>query len=225
MGTRNPVQLMTKIRSLLARLRTATSGVAVLEFALSAPVLIALTTYGLEAANIGISRVRIQTMTSGAADNAARVRESIDETDISELLQGAKSVGGNLTFASRGRIIISSIERNAANNGNWIRWQRCDGAKNYVSSIGLEGKGQNDNTLPSVGYTKADGTAVNVSPTLGTVMIFVETVYDYKPLFGDYLYGAMTFKDYRAYIVRQRSNNQPTNTTAITPKVCTTFAA
>jgi Flp pilus assembly protein TadG len=217
--------MIAKLKSLLSRLRTATSGLAVVEFALTAPVMMVLITYGLEAANIGIARVRIQTMTSGAADNASRVRESIDETDITELLTGAKNVGSNIDFATRGRIIISSVERNAANNGLWIRWQRCDGAKNYVSSIGLQDKGKTDTTLPTVGYTKPDGTTVNVSPAVGTVIIFVETAYDYKALFGDYLYGAQTFKDYRAYIVRQRSNNQPTNSTAITAKVCTTFSA
>ncbi len=212
--------MLTKLRSLLSRLRTATSGLAVVEFALTAPVMIVLITYGLEAANIAIARVRVQTLTAGAADNAARVRESIDETDIAELLAGAKNVGSNINFATRGRIIVSSVERNAANNGLWIRWQRCDGAKAYVSSIGLQDKGKTDNTLQTVGY----GTNA-VSPIPGTVIIFVETAYDYKALFGDYLYGAQTFKDYRAYIVRQRSNNQPTNTTGITAKTCNLYAA
>jgi TadE-like protein len=227
MGGGQPVHLIMimKIRSLLKRLRTATSGLAVVEFALTAPVVIILITYGLEAANIAISRVRVQTMTSGAADNAARVRESIDETDIAELLAGAKQVGSNINFGARGRVIISSIERNAADNGLWIRWQRCDGAKTYTSSIGAQDKGKTDNTLPAVGYTKGDGTVVNVSPKAGTVIIFVETAYDYKALFGDYLYGAQTFKDYRAYIVRQRSNNQPTNSTSITAKTCNLYSA
>jgi Flp pilus assembly protein TadG len=217
--------MITRLRTLLKRLRTATSGLAVVEFALTAPVMIVLITYGLEAANIAISRVRIQTMTSGAADNASRIRDSIDETDITELLTGAKAVGSNLEFATRGRLIISSVERNAANDGLEIVWQRCDGAKNYVSSVGIQGKGKTDNTLPTVGYTKGDGTIVNVSPKAGTVIIFVETAYDYKALFGDYLYGAQTFKDYRAYIVRQRSNNTPTNSTAITAKTCNLYSA
>jgi hypothetical protein len=212
--------MIKKLALLLKRLRTANSGLAVVEFALTAPVVIILITYGLEAANIAISRVRIQTVTAGAADNAARVRESIDETDIAELLSGAKSVGANIDFATRGRIIVSSVERNPADNGLWIRWQRCDGAKAYASSIGAEDKGKTDNTLPTVGYN-----AITVSPKAGTVIIFVETAYDYKALFGDYLYGAQTFKDYRAYIVRQRSNNQPTNSTAITAKTCNLFSA
>lgn len=212
--------MIRKLATLLNRLRTATSGLAVVEFALTAPVMIVLITYGLEASNIAISRVRVQTLTAGAADNAARVRESIDETDITELLMGAKTVGSNIEFATRGRVIISSIERNAADNGLWIRWQRCDGAKNYISTIGLEDRGKTDNTLQTVGYDTR-----TVSPKAGTVMILVETAYDYKALFGDYLYGAQTFKDYRAYIVRQRSNNQPTNSTAITPKTCGTFSA
>jgi len=213
--------MIHKISAVLKRLRTATSGLAVVEFALTAPVMIILVTQGLEASNIAISRVRIQTMTAGAADNAARVRESIDETDITELLQGAKTVGANIDFATRGRIIISSVERNAADNGLWIRWQRCDGAKNVVSSIGLQDAGKTDNTLQNVGYS-----GKTVSPKTGTVMIFVETVYDYKPLFGSAtVFGEQTFKDYRAYIVRQRSNNQPTNSTAITPKTCNLFSA
>lgn len=217
--------MLMKIRNMLKRLRSATGGLAVVEFALTAPVVIILITYGLEAANIAIARVRIQTMTSGAADNAARIRDSIDETDITELLTGAKSVGANIDFATRGRLIISSVERNAADNGLWIRWQRCDGAKTATSSIGVQDRGKTDNTLPTVGYTKPGGAVVNVSPKTGTVIIFVETVYDYKALFGDYLYGAQTFKDYRAYVVRQRASNQPSNSTAITPKTCNLFSA
>lgn len=212
--------MIMKLRNLLKRLRAATGGLAVVEFALTAPVVIILITYGLEAANIAIARVRIQTMTSGAADNAARVRDSIDETDIIELLSGAKSVGENLSFATRGRIIISSVQRNAADNGLEIVWQRCDGAKTYTSTIGLEGKGKTDNTLPTIGYSTN-----TISPKTGTVVIFVETAYDYKALFGDYLYGAQTFKDYRAYIVRQRANNVPTNSTAVTKKTCNLFSA
>jgi Flp pilus assembly protein TadG len=214
------MSLLKKTRAFLKTLRVANSGVAAVEFALISPVFIIMVTYGLEAANIAVSRVRVQTLTAGASDNAARVITSIDESDITDLLAGAKKVGENISFATRGRIIVSSVERNAANNGLWIRWQRCDGAKNYVSSIGLEGKGQNDTSLQSVGY----GTNV-VSPVAGTAIIFVETVYDYKPLFGQFLAGSNTFKDYRSYIVRQRTNNQPTNTKAIIPKSCSTFAA
>ncbi len=223
MGCNESVYLMAvlaKIRRLLKRLRVSNSGVAVVEFALISPVFIVMVTYGLEAANIAVARVRVQTLTSGAADNAARVITSIGEADITDLLVGAKKVGENIDFAARGRIIISSVERNVANNGLQITWQRCDGAKNYVSSIGLEDKGKTDTSLQTVGY----GTN-QIAPQLGTVIIFVETAYDYKPLFGNFLYGSQTFKDYRTFIVRQRSNNVPTNVPATTKKVCTTFSA
>jgi hypothetical protein len=130
------------------------------------------------------------------------------------------SPGFNLTFSARGRVIVSGIVRNAANNGYEIKWQRCDGLKAYVSTIGLQGKGKTDATLQTVGF----GTNT-IYPVNGTAIVFVETAYDYQPLFGTLVFGASTFKDYRSYIVRERTTEDITNFNSVTAKVCTTYAA
>jgi len=224
------ITIVARTRALLGRLRRSTHGLAVVEFALITPVFLIMVTFGIESANIVITQVRFQTLMAGAADNAARVRESIDETDISELLQGAKKVGENIDFANRGRLIVSSIERNAADNGLWLRWQRCDGLKNFTSAVGAQDKGRTDTSFQSV----SNGTNT-IAPKTGTVVIVVETAYDYKPLFfGDSLLkkmfndnsaGPLTFKAYRAYVVRQRSVNFPTNSSGIVAKTCNLFSA
>ena len=79
-----------------------------------------------------MAHLRVSNIAMLTADNAARVRDSIDEANVIELLTGAKMTGDNIDFRQNGRIILSSIEPNTAgpdgtSTGQWIRWQRCDG--------------------------------------------------------------------------------------------------
>ena len=118
-----------------ARLRGCESGLAFVEFAMSLPVLVTLGLVGLETANLAMAHLRVSNIAMLTADNAARVRDSIDEANVIELLTGAKMTGDSIRFRQNGRIILSSVEPNTAgaggtSTGQWIRWQRCDGAKN-----------------------------------------------------------------------------------------------
>ena len=143
-------------RRLAARLRGCASGLALLEFALSLPVLTTLVLVGLETANLAMAHLRVSNIAMLASDNASRVRDSIDEADVIQLLTGAKMTGTAISFRNHGRIILSSIEpntagTNGASTGQWIRWQRCDGAKVVVSGYGAQGTGQNSAVLQAVG--------------------------------------------------------------------------
>lgn len=211
----------TAFRSFTRRLHGDERGLALIEFAMGAPVLITLGLMGLEAAQYGIANLRVTQMASIVADSASRVRDSIDEGDVIDILTGAKMTGNSIKFAENGRIILSSLERNAAGNGQWIRWQRCDGAKQVVSSYGLEGKGQNDATLQAMGPTERQ-----IAAQANDAVMFVEIVYDYQPIVSNAaIGGAKTIRTTLAFNVRQRTNQALSNTNNTTAKVCTTYAA
>jgi hypothetical protein len=212
-----------------ARLRRCESGLAFVEFALSLPVLTTLVLVGLETANLAMAHLRISNIAMLASDNASRVRDSIDEGDVIELLTGAKLTGDTISFRQHGRIILSSIEpntagTNGATTGQWIRWQRCDGAKVVSSTYGAQGTGQNgtqnNNVLQAVGPTGSQ-----ISATAGTAIMLVEVVYDYQPLVSNTIFGARTIRYESAFNVRQRTNQAITNVNNATPKSCTTYAA
>ena len=61
------------------------------------------------------------------ADNPARDRSTIDETDISETMVAVDIAGEQIKFGDYGRLILPSVQINPAKNGQWIRWQRCEG--------------------------------------------------------------------------------------------------
>ncbi|WP_197277295.1 pilus assembly protein [Sphingomonas profundi] len=129
-------------RRFAARLHADERGAELISFALTLPVLLLMGLGGLEIASFGIANLRVSQIAMTAADNAGRVRDQITEGDINEIMTGAKFVGRSIGFADHGRIIISSLESrtdvsgNNPNNYQWIRWQRCAGAKNASSSYG-----------------------------------------------------------------------------------------
>ncbi len=205
---------MIKRFSLASRLRRDCSGLAMVEFAVSLPVLLGMGLIGLEVAHYGIASLRMSEMAMLTADNAGRVRDSIDEIDVNELMQGAKLIGAPLDFAAHGRIILSSLEQNAGKTGQWIRWQRCAGGKNVSSSYGLQGKGQNDSTLQAMGPT---GNQIAAMP--GTAVMFVEVVYDYQPIVRIKMlqsqFGSQTLRYTSAFNVRQRTDQALKNAKAL----------
>jgi hypothetical protein len=161
---------------------------------------------GIEVANYSIASIRCSQIAMSVADNAARVRDSIDEADINEAMIGAKQMGEGVKFAENGRIILSSLEPNAAKTGQYIRWQRCYGKKVVTSLYGAEGKGQSDSSLKGMGPA-----ATAIQASTGTAVMFVEVVYDYQPIVSNRLLGALTMRYESAFNVRQRTDQTMKN--------------
>jgi hypothetical protein len=229
----------------LRGLRNDAGGVSIVEFALILPVLIVIGFWGIETANFAIANLRVSQIAALTADNAGRVRTSIDESDINELLTGAKMIGTGIDFAARGRIILSDLEQNTSDTTKqWIRWQRCSGAKNVTSTYGVPKK---SNGTAITDATEADApvsmsmsvTTNGVATTNGgmgpsgnqvaasasTAVMFVEVVYDYKPLVTNKFLGSRTIRSVSAFNVRQRTNQTVTNDSDVTPSKCNVFAA
>ena len=159
---------MRRCFTIVRRLRTDVRGLAMIEFAISAPVLITLGLAGAEVTHMAVAVMRVNQISTAISDNVARVRDSIDESDVNEALLSAKFIGTGLAFNANGRVVVSSVEPNGqagTKAGQYIRWQRCTGALDAPESqpkYGAEGKGQNDASLPYMGTSTRQIAAGNL---------------------------------------------------------------
>jgi Flp pilus assembly protein TadG len=218
---------MTNIRSTLsslARIKRGlardTSGLAMLEFAFSAPLVLMIGLYGIEVANQALINLKVSQIALNLADNASRVGlisnaniEQLREIDLNDVLQAARNQGASIGLTTRGRITLSSLENVQrtfdATPKQRLHWQRCIGLKsgvNYDSSYGTttttagtDATSGNAGTLAPAGM--GDVPDQVQAPTGGGVM-FVEINYDYKPIVGQWLFGAARIHYIASFIVR-----------------------
>lgn len=179
LASKPPIAL--RARRLARRLRRNSSGLALVEFAFAAPLVLGMGMLGTETAFLVITHLQISQVAMQVADNASRVGEQdvltarkVFERDVAETLIGAEKLGNNIRIFEQGRVIISSLQLNAQ-GGQWIAWQRCRGAKNHTSSYGLQGAGATGTSFPGMGVP---GRYITASQ--GTAVMFVEVAYDFR---------------------------------------------
>ncbi len=217
---------MSRLLNRLQALRRDVSGIAMTEFALALPIFLAMGLTGVEVAHYTMANLRVSQIALMVADNAGRVRTSIDERDIDEVMIGARLAGQGIELGQNGRIILSSLEPNGltgANEGQMIRWQRCFGLKPVVSSYGVEGAGTANATL-------VNGIGPNgrkIKAMAGGAVMFVEMVYDYEPVFIKGIFTSnRTLRYTAAYTVRERASHTMNNASAMTDaqkRLCANF--
>lgn len=168
---------------MIRRLRHERRAAVMIEMAFAIPFLILIGFSGLEIANMMLTQTRISQIGLSAADNASRIafgsslsQPSIREIDINEVFTGVEEQASGLNFATRGRVILSSLEQND-DDGQWIHWQRCYGSLNVASEYGLEGTGATGKDFKGMGPAGQEVTA-----STGTAVMFIEISYDYEPL-------------------------------------------
>lgn len=191
-------------RRIVTRLARDRRASVMLEMAFCIPMLVFVGFGGLEMANLTMVNTRISQIGLSAADNAARIANGsnlslprIREVDINEVFTGAEHQAHGLDLRARGRIILSSLERNS-DGGQWIHWQRCFGDLPVQSSFGKEGDGATGTSFKGMG---PPGGEVTAAP--GTAVMFVEIVYTYKPLaYGEWL-GPRTIRSTAAFNIRE----------------------
>lgn len=197
---------MIRYRDWLHAWRRDRRGVAMMEFALSLPIILPIGLYAVELSNFGIQQLRLSQATLTLSDNISRVgvdtnmaTQQLREVDVNEVIDGLRSQTANLALTTHGRVTISSLE--TIGGAQWIHWQRCVGLKRgagYDSSFGREGdgggsgssfRGMGDQTQP-------------VTAPPGSAVIFVEVNYDYQPLISPYFLGSRKLRQTASYIVR-----------------------
>lgn len=196
-----PVAL--RLRNRLGRLARARSGVAYIEFAYTLPVAMLMGTYGVEASSLAMAHMRISQVALSMADNASRIGQDsalsltqFRESDVNDTFAAAEDQAGRLDLEGRGRIIMSSIERNAQ-GGQWIHWQRCFGQGPYDSSYGYQGDGASGTAFAGMGPEGEE-----IRAPAGMAVMFVEAFYRYEPVISSALFGEPELRYTAAFLVR-----------------------
>lgn len=206
-----------RLRQFASGLHRNASGLALTEFAIAFPVLLALGMYGIDTANLALTNLKLNQITLNLADNASRVGvngtlgvQQMREVDVNDILQGAKVQGASINLTTNGRIILSSLERDPSNVQR-IHWQRCIGLKSgaaYDSHHGTTAVADgttatgNAGTVTSSGMGEA-GAKVNapLDVTTTTGVMFVEINYRYTPMFS-WLSTPSDLRFVASYLVR-----------------------
>lgn len=181
-----PILSLRKLGNLPEALRD-TRGVAFVELAFIAPIILLLGVVGIEMANLAVTTMRVSQAAVHIADNASRIGDTDDlsarkvyEGDINDLFIGVRmQAGADLDIYENGRVIVSSLEENS-DGGQWIHWQRCMGKKNVASAYGAEDTGASGTSFPGMGESGSEVTAAD-----GQAVMYVEIEYDYTPLISN----------------------------------------
>ncbi len=235
--------------ALLTRLARDTGGLAMLEFAFTLPLVLAVGCWGMELSSLALTNLRISQYALNLADSASRVGmdasggvTTMREVDVNDVLNGARLQGSAINLTTNGRITLSSIENvqrsfsDASSDPARVQrlhWQRCIGA--------MSGTGY-DSTYPTVSTTaglddkKANAglTIANYGPASAPVtapadtgLMFVEINYQYKPLFGTLYMNPQIIHYVASFMVRdnrsfvQLYNPSPTSV----PSTCDKHSA
>lgn len=191
----------------LRRFKRDSSAVILIEFAYALPIFLSLGLTGTELANMATTNMRVSQIAMTAADNISRAKQSVGltvpqlrEVDINDNLLGAQIQGGdNLEILNGGRIIVSSLQRNAAGR-QWIAWQRCKGTLRVNSRYGAEGTVQP--TTGTSGFQGMGAGTNRVQAEPNSAIIFAEVTYNYRPLVGEWLFGPRQMRTEAAFYVR-----------------------
>jgi Flp pilus assembly protein TadG len=236
--------LTCRCRRLLARLIVDRSGLALMEFAFTIPLVLGIGMGALELANLSVAHLRIDHTAIDLADNTARMGQQststgyqvLTESNINDAIQALRLEMPKLT--TNGRVTISSVEARTDSNGNvtqFLHWQRCAGLKtgsSYETSAVVAAGASAPSGLAAP-YDDSGVTIAGIgSPTMtapsGSALMYVEINYDYPstfssiPLVGFLLTGTKKLHYVSAMIVRQTrsTNDSIDNTAGVTKMTC-----
>ncbi len=196
---------MKKLISIFKNLRADQSGMALIEFAYTLPILVPMAMWGGELANYAMVKMRVSQVALQIADNGSRIGEGsvlsakqVTESNINDILTGAGLQASTLNIYTNGRIYVSSVEPVANPNPTArfkISWQRCRGGGGQPSLYGKQG----DTNLTGIGPTGRKA----IAPDTGAV-IFTQVSYRYQPLFGATWSPPVDMTEIAAMLVRDR---------------------
>jgi Flp pilus assembly protein TadG len=175
---------------LLRRFRKNRDGLAALEFALIAPVMIAMFYGAIELSSAVDCNARVTRVASTTADLVAQAT-TVSTTDITNIFNCASAILYPYTGANA-KIVISSLVDNGS-GGTKVAWSNATG----------------NATARSVGSTVTVPSGLVVSGSGGSV-IFTEITYTYAPPISLFLGGSVTLHD--SFYARPRRSLTVTHT-------------
>lgn len=200
--------------TLAKRLLKDASGVSVVEFAIITPFILSFALYGIELAYFNTVDMKMSEIALSLADNASRIGQTdnsvitptVSETDINEVMRGAQEQAEGLEFQTRGRVILSSLERDTTSGRQYIHWQRCYGNLDRESVYGND---SNRSGLTGEVLVGMGSGSTKVTATAGNAVMFVEVYYEYEGLFGDMFIDGGTLRKEGAFLIRDQRNMTP----------------
>ena len=215
--------MLARTQHFAATLWRCSRGAIIIEFAMLLPLFVLAGLGGIELANFAIANMRINQIAVSLADNASRAKQAsingaprLREYDVNESFTASVLQGDGLNMAAKGRLILSSLQVNGA-GGQWIQWQRCEGAIAASSSYGVQGNGATGTSFAGMG--PADR---RVTAEAGAAIMFAEVVYQYDPVFFSGVIAPQQIRKFAAMYVRDdRDLTQiynPSPTSAV--KIC-----
>lgn len=198
-------------------------GVALTEFAFALPILLIMAAFGLELANYVLAIKRVGDLAVLVTDNASRMGtrsaglsvQQISEAEINDVFVGAQLQDNLPDFERNGRIILSSLQRNA-DGGQWIAWQRCYGAGTFNSAYGVEGQGERGTSFEGMGPPNQ-----RVQAPAGTSVMVTEIYYTYEPIFPVTGVETSPITEFAAFNTRaSRDLSAPRNAERVEPSLC-----
>jgi hypothetical protein len=222
------------------------SGLALIEFGLTLPLVLVTGGYGAEMAWLAITNMRVSQYALNLADTASRVGvdagagvSRLREADVNDVFQGIRLESGTADLGSNGRVILSSLENTKQSYDavftQRIHWQRCFGLKSgtdYNSHYGTTTTtAGTDGTQANAGTTVATGmgeTGSKVNAPQNTGVMYVEINYLYQPLFGSMFVTPPVIRYTASLIVRDNRDftqiYNPTDASA-TRSTCDQYAS
>jgi len=203
-----------RVLALLRRLRHDSSGLALIEFAYTLPILLTLGLLGADAARLTVTNMQVSQIALSLADNASRLGQTdnsgitptVREADVDAVIDGALKQGAPINLSENGRVILTSFEYSEDRERQYIHWQRCRGALAGQSAYG------NDSTRNGLSGSRIEGLGKGSQITVsrGTAVMFVEITYRYDPLLGSpFGIGEKTLRHEGAFLIRDDRNLTP----------------
>ena len=222
---------VSRIWALASTLRRDRSGLAMMEFAFTLPLVMTMGGYGVELSYLSLTNLRVFQAAVNLADNASRVGTVVGtvtqlrEVDVNDVLQGIRLTNQNIQLTTYGRIILSSLEnvQQPQDSGRVqrIHWQRCMGLMGanaadaaYRSSYPMTAPftdASDGTTIDSASDHSNEGVAApsgigdagkEVKAPDDSGVMFVEVNYQYRPLFGTMFVSPQRIHYTQSFIVR-----------------------
>lgn len=207
------------LRARVPRLLADRSGLAMLEFALTLPVVLTLGGYGIELSSVALTNMRISQYALNLADTTSRLGldagggvVQLREADVNDAFQGIRLAGASIGLGTNGRVTLSSLENIKQSYDSTyvqrIHWQRCFGKMSgpgYDSSYGKTKitDGATNTAGDSGTTTTGMGPASSpVSAPQDNAVMFVEINYTYTPIFGSMFMAPQVIRYTGSLLVR-----------------------
>ena len=197
--------------------------VALMEFTLFLPLVVALGMGGMELTNLTLAHQKVERLAGTSADLFARNQVKPNERQVNDSFTAIDIMSKPFDLRKQGRVIVTGIVGTADSRTgkieNKIAWQRCDGdLTGQVSSIGK-------------GWTKtndfSDGPAVvlpdNILLSTGQMVVTSEVFFQYKPIIsGSWLPGNATAGPFKELAVNRTRGAAFTSITPVNGVVART---